>query len=129
MVYLTYDEIIKLHHTAITLHGGDWGIADDKKIKSAIGQPLQTFDDEDLYPTLIEKAAALAFFLNQGHGFVDGNKRTAQAAMEMLLARNGYEIYADMDEQRDAFLDVASGKLSREDFTKWLDNVVIEAVV
>jgi death-on-curing protein len=32
---------------------------------------------------MVEKAAALGFSLIQNHPFVDGNKRTAHAVMEM----------------------------------------------
>ena len=40
---------------------------------------------EDLYPTLVDKAAALGHRIIQCHPFVDGNKRTGHAAMELFL--------------------------------------------
>ncbi|MCB0029766.1 MAG: Fic family protein [Anaerolineales bacterium] len=40
---------------------------------------------EDLYPTLVDKAAALGHSMIQYHPFVDGNKRTGHAAMELFL--------------------------------------------
>jgi len=44
-----------------------------------------TFDGEDLYPVLLEKAAALGFCIIMNHPFVDGNKRTGHAAVETFL--------------------------------------------
>jgi death-on-curing protein len=44
---------------------------------------------------LIEEAAALWESLSQNHGFVDGNKRTAFAAMYTFLAINGGRLTAD----------------------------------
>jgi death on curing protein len=79
-----------------------------------------TFGGHDLYPTIVEKAAALGFSLIQNHPFVDGNKRTAHAAMETFLVLNGYQIEATVEEQEDMILKVAAGKSSREVFTEWL---------
>ena len=79
-----------------------------------------TFDGQDLYPTLVEKAAALGFSLIQNHPFVDGNKRTAHAALETFLVLNGYQIQATVEEQEATILNVAAGKTGREAFTEWL---------
>jgi death-on-curing protein len=79
-----------------------------------------TFGGDDLYPTLVEKAAALGFSTIQNHPFVDGNKRTGPALMEVFLLLNGYEIHATVDEQEDVILRVASGSMPRGDFTSWL---------
>jgi death-on-curing protein len=51
---------------------------------------------------------------------VDGNKRTAHAAMETFLVLNGYKIEAPVDEQERVILQVAAGKIDRETFTEWL---------
>ena len=54
-------------------------------LESAIAQPKATFGGIDLYPTLVEKVAALGFALVQNHPFVDANKRVGHAAMETFL--------------------------------------------
>ncbi len=72
--------------------GGIAGIRDMGALESAITQPLMTFGETELYPSLVEKAAALAYSLIQNHPFVDGNKRIGHAVMEVMLALNGYEI-------------------------------------
>ena len=56
------------------------------------------------------------------HPFIDGNKRTGHAAMETLLVLNGSEIDADVDEQERLILDLAAGKLTREELTSWLND-------
>ena len=68
-------------------------------LESALAQPQMTFGGEDLYPTLVDKAAALGYALIKNHPFLDGNKRTGHAAMEVFLVLNGYEIHADVEEQ------------------------------
>lgn len=57
--------------------------------KGAIASIYQTFDGQDLYPTLEEKAAHLLYFLVKDHGFLDGNKRIAATLFVYFLAKNG----------------------------------------
>jgi len=56
------------------------------------------------------------------HPFVDGNKRVGHAAMETFLILNGYEIISSVDEQERVMLELASGKVSRINFSDWLNN-------
>ena len=80
-----------------------------------------TFGGEYLYPTLAEKAAALAFSIIRNHPFIDGNKRTAHAAMEVFLILNGHEIWASVDDAEGIILRVVSEEMSREQFTGWIE--------
>jgi death on curing protein len=79
-----------------------------------------TFGGNELYPTIIEKATALAFSLILNHPFIDGNKRTGHAAMETFLVVNGYEITASVAEQEQIILGIAAGCSKREDLEAWL---------
>ena len=118
--YLTISEIIELHQQIITQTGGANGLYDSSALESAVVQPAITFAGIDLYPTIIDKAAALGFLIIMNHPFMDGNKRTGHAAMEVFLILNGLEINASVDEQEKIILAVASGELNREAFTQWL---------
>lgn len=120
--YLTLDEVMSLHGQILKQSGGTAGVRDLGSLESAIAQPMMTFGAEDLYPTLVDKAAALAFSLVINHPFVDGNKRTGHAAMETFLVMNDLEIFAPVDEQESVILSLAAGLLDREDFTKWLES-------
>lgn len=125
MRYLSLREILELHDQIIEVSGGARRIRDMRALESAINQPRLTFDRTDLYPDILSKAATLCFSLVMNHPFVDGNKRIGHAAMETFLMLNGYEIEALIDEQERIILDLASGKLNREEFTSWLNNHVI----
>ena len=120
MRYLSVAEIVELHRRVVMQSGGSEGIRDSNALYSAVGQPLQTFGGKDLYPTLIDKAAALGFFLCRNHPFVDGNKRAAHASLEVTLLMNGFELSASVDEQEQAMLDVAAGHIDRDEFTAWV---------
>jgi len=72
----------------------------------------------------VSKAAALCFFLVMNHPFIDGNKRVGHAAMETFLILNGFDIEASVDEQEPIILELASGELTREILTAWLNDHV-----
>ena len=98
MRYLSLGEVVDLHHALLDLTGGASGIRDLGGLESALAQPRVTFDGADLHPTVIDKAAALAFSLTLNHPFVDGNKRVAHATMEVFLSLNGVELLGTVDE-------------------------------
>ena len=84
MRYLSLSEIFELHDLIISSSGGSRGIRDINALESAINQPRQTFDQKDLYPDIVTKAA-LCFSLVINHPFIDGNKRVGHASMETFL--------------------------------------------
>jgi death-on-curing protein len=118
--YLTLMEVLQLHRRILEQSGGASGIRDLGLLESALAQPRMTFGGEDLYPTLLEKAATLGFSIILNHPFIDGNKRTGHAATETFLVLNGMAINASVDEQERMVLAIASGNLEREVFVKWL---------
>jgi death-on-curing protein len=119
MRYLSLAEVVELHRALISQTGGASGIREIGLLESALSQPRATFGGEDLHPTLVAKAAALAFSLALNHPFVDGNKRVA-AAMEVFLTLNGLEITADVDGQERLMLDLAAGAVARDALEEWL---------
>ena len=127
MRHLTLNEVLELHRRIIEQSGGSLGVRDLGALESALAQPRITFAGEELYHTLMDKASALGYSIIQNHPFVDGNKRTGHAAMEVFLLLNGFEIEASVDEQEEVVLQVAAGELDREGFTEWLHSHVIEA--
>ena len=120
MRYLTVNEVLEIYDRVMQQSGGAVGIRDLGLLESAVAQPRMTFDGEELYPTLIEKASALGFSLIQNHPFVDGNKRVGHAGMELFLILNDYEINARADDQVNTILQVAAGKMGRDVLTDWL---------
>ena len=120
MRYLSIFQILEIHRRLIDSSGGSRGIRDFGALESALAQPEISFDGKDLYPSLIEKAGALAYSLCMNHPFIDGNKRISHAAMEIFLVLNDFQINATIDEQEKIFLNLASGNLSRKELIAWL---------
>ena len=90
MNYLSPHQVLFLHARLIEETGGSHGVRDMGLMLSALGRPQATFEDEDLHPTIYEKAAVLADSLINSHPFVDGNKRTGIGAAVLFLSINGY---------------------------------------
>ena len=64
----------------------------DDSFKSSIGQIYQTFDGEELYPSVEEKAAILLYLVIKNHSFIDGNKRIA-ATLFLWFLNNNHVLY------------------------------------
>lgn len=56
-------------------------------VSGIIGNVLQAFGGQDVYPTLEEKAAHLLYFMVKNHPFVDGNKRSGAFAFVWFLKK------------------------------------------
>ncbi len=126
MRYLTLAEVLDLHRFVIEQTGGAEPVMDLRALESAIAQPRATFEGRDLYPSLSDKAAALGHSLIQNHPFLDGNKRVGHAAMATFLLLNGYEIRSSVEESERLILDVASGRVTREQLAAWLKQRLTE---
>lgn len=82
-------EVEQLHKLLIDQFGGSHGIRDMTALESAILRPFQTFDNHDLYPSVIDKAASLVESILVNHPFIDGNKRTGYLVLRLFLINNG----------------------------------------
>lgn len=91
--YLTVAEVLAMHTDQIERYGGSHGVRDHGLLEAALYRPQTGY-----YAGLIEEAAALWESLAQNHPFIDGNKRTAFAAMFTFLAINGQRLSADAQE-------------------------------
>lgn len=125
--YLSLAEVLRLHDRIIDETGGSHGLRDLGLLESALAQPRQTFGGQDLYPSLVDKAAAAGFSLINNHPFVDGNKRIGHAVAEAMLMLNGFELSAGVDEAEAEILAVAAGERSREEFRDWIEAHVVES--
>ena len=96
-------------------------IRDKNLLESAVNNPFQTFGGEDLYKTIFDKAAQLAYGLVKNHGFVDGNKRVAVHAMAVYLYINGYDTNFTQAEIVKIGMDLAESKLTAEKLSKMLE--------
>ena len=120
-VYLTAEQVLFIHYRVVSETGGEHGVRDVGLLESAIARPRATFDRQDLYPNIFEKAAALMESLVNNHPFLDGNKRTGIACTILFLMQNAVTFSATNPELERFTLRVATSKMKHPQIVKWLE--------
>jgi len=122
--YLSTKDVIIVHFLVMKKHGeGEQaGIKVQSLLDSAVHRPQQSAYLNDAYPTLFEKASALFESLARNHCFYNGNKRTAFAALDIFLKKNGYQIRQNTDENEKFTISVAKGEMGFAEIVSWLGN-------
>ena len=118
--FLDKETILIFHQDQLELYGGKKGIRDEHLLESALAQPEASFGGEYVHKDLFQMAAAYGYHLCQNHPFYDGNKRTALIAMYTFLYVNGFQINADKKSLFAIMMDLANGKVSKEELSDYL---------
>ena len=122
MRYLSSQNIIQIHFEIVEATGGSQGIRDVGLLKSAASRPRDSFGGKDLYPTIFLKASVLVHSLLLNHPFVDGNKRTAVAAMIEFLELNKKSFKSSQKGFVDFALWIENEKPTIEEIADWIKN-------
>jgi death on curing protein len=87
-------------------------------VESAVGRPYTGY-----YPKLWQKAGAIAQSVAGGHGFVDGNRRTALFLLDLLIDESGYLLQPlegeDIQAAADLLVQIADHKIEIDGITEW----------
>jgi death-on-curing protein len=108
------EQVIAIHTLLIHKFGGSHGIRDKNALSSAVARPYTTFDNKELYPTEIEKAAAIIESLVKNHPFIDGNKRIGYVMMRMILLESGKDVDASLNEKYEFVISISKGQMEFE---------------
>jgi death on curing protein len=108
VIYLSYAELLYVAERAT---GERPAVRDAGLLEAACARPKATVFGSDAYPTLDEKAAALAHSIARNHALVDGNKRLALAGLIAFLGVNGRTLTMTNDEAYDLIIAIAAGEL------------------
>ncbi len=112
-VFITLNQAIETHRKTVEVSGGGTlGTLDICKLDSV----LTHIQNDDYYPTFVDKLTHLFFSTCQFHCFRDGNKRIAIALCAQSLLLNGYlycvgHFLRDME---NISRHVAAGKIKKE---------------
>ena len=79
-----------------SVHGSDlFGKKRGGGFDGSIAAIFQSFDGEELYKSVPEKAANLLYFVIKDHPFYDGNKRIGALLFVLFLTMNNYHLAAN----------------------------------
>lgn len=111
-----------IHSEVLAAHGGARGIRDQALLESAVAAPQASMMGQPLISDRVEIAAAYLFYLCRNRAFIDGNKPTALAGCLVFLESNDLlpNTKLSADEWEALVLDVAAGKLDRDQTTQRL---------
>ena len=120
MIKIDINNALTLQKLVIDMTGGTSGVRDSALLDSALNTAYQTFEGNELYPTIEEKGARLGFNLVSNHAFVDGNKRIGLLVMLTFLEINGINLKFTDDELVKIGLSLASGQMTYENLFDWI---------
>ena len=93
---LSYEESMKIIELMKDEFSTDlFGREKDDSFKGSLGAIYQTAFEEEVYPSIEEKAANLLYFIVKNHSFLDGNKRIAAAIFIYFMQKNDILFRAD----------------------------------
>lgn len=125
-IQFTLQDIYELHTQLESAFVLSPGVRDENLLASAVYTPFQTFMENDLYPSIYDKAAQLCYGLANNHPFTDGNKRTALHSMYVYLIINGFDITATQQDVENMIIDVAAGNMTNTELGQWLQKNTVE---
>jgi len=118
---LSARRIVRLHERVLAeLGGGKSGILDEGRIEAAVARMSSGVGDDEFFPGLDRKCAALVESLIQGHAFVDGNKRTAILAANAMLELNGLRLSYEAGDIVPFAVGVATHEIDFDGIVAWL---------
>lgn len=123
---LSIEKVLYLHEKIIDQTGGVQGIRDFTLLHSALERCKATYAGDDLYPSLLEKAAALLHSLVMNHAFLDGNKRTAYEVTKGFLYFNNHLVTAPQKEIVRMCIAVDNEGWKIKDVVEWLKKYCVE---
>lgn len=119
---ISTEDVLKIHNLLIDQFGGSHGVRDENMLSSAINRAFATFDQQELYPEPVDKAAAILESIVTNHPFIDGNKRTGYVLARLLLLKSGLDIKATQEDKYEMVIAVSKGEWKFEQIRVWLIN-------
>lgn len=121
--YISLEEALEIHKSTIeNSGGGDDGELDVGKLDSVLAH----IQNDEYYPTFLDKLEHLFFCACKFHCFIDGNKRIAITLTAMFLLKNGYMSIANIyfREMENISYHVAAGHIDEELLRRILEAIL-----
>lgn len=120
MRVISVEELLGIHKIMSARYGTSHLVRDIALVESAAYSINATFGGEELYPTVLEKCARLAYALISNHAFVDGNKRIGVLAMLVMLELSSVSHQLSDEDIISVGMGVACGEMEYEDILELL---------
>jgi death-on-curing protein len=125
IVYINIDQAIETHRLTVQVSGGGLlSIIDAGKLESVLAH----IQNDDYYPSFVDKLTHLVFSANKFHCFSDGNKRISISLGAQFLLLNGYVFIARrfIQEMENISYHVAAGKIDKDFLKEIITSIIYE---
>lgn len=124
ILYFDARHAIGVHDWIIEQTGGLEGTKDIGQLESV----LDHIQNDDYYPTFIDKLNHLVFAINKFHAFNDGNKRSSLSLGAYFLELNGYDFCVQKFtlEMENIVVWLADGKISKDLLLRLITSIIME---
>ena len=120
--WLTLKEVLVTHERQLAYFGGPAGVQDQDLLELALLRPVDAWSSARA--SLAELAAAYAFGISRNHAFMDGNKRTAFAALMVFLRLNGLSFAPSQAEATVLMISLAAGEVDEAGLARWVSDTL-----
>lgn len=121
MQYLSRNELLDIHGYIVERFGGRLGLNSLDRLVSLVDAPSQMMFDQELYTSVAEKAAVMAYFLIKNRPFRSGNEPTALLAVLRFVAINNHTI-DDISALAAELRAVARSERDQDTLSNWLED-------
>ena len=121
--YITIEQAVNIHAKTIQYSGGGTlGQLDLGRLESV----LQHIQNDDYYPSFVDKLTHLFFCTCEFHCFADGNKRLAITLSAYFLLLNGYMAVAKnfFDITENISYHVAAGRIDKKLLHRIMESIM-----
>lgn len=124
ILYFDVKHAVGVHDWIIENTGGLAGTKDIGQLESV----LEHVQNDDYYPTFIDKLNHLVFSINKLHAFNDGNKRSSLSLGAYFLELNGYDFCVQKFtlEMENIVVWLADGKISKDLLHKLITSLIMD---
>lgn len=122
--YFDTNHAIKVHDWIIDNSGGLSGNREIGLLDSA----LSHIQNDEYYPTFVEKLKHLVYAVNKFHPFNDGNKRSSLVLGAYFLELNGYDYCVNkfVQEMEEIVVWLAEGKIKDDLLLEIIEEIINE---
>lgn len=114
------DTVFAVHDKQLAVHGGLDGIRNLNAVESALERAKNIEAYGNPPPDAADLAAAYIYGIAGGHGFNDGNKRTAWVIGRLFLIINNQTLVFDQVDAINFMMAVAAGTMSEPQAAQWI---------
>lgn len=114
------DTVFAVHDKQLAVHGGLDGIRDLNAVESALDRAKNLAAYGNPPQDLADLAVAYIYGIATGHGFNDGNKRTAWVIGRLFLMINNQTLVFDQVEAINFMMAVAAGTMPEPQAAQWI---------